>query len=395
MHVQRVIKKVTIVAYKNRWRLRLPRGFTCGEQVYIYSGLEATAYNLRRVQSVALVIESDAESGCFDQTLQIYKDALSDLHTNQRRIRQKVKSLDLVELWDKYCDFKQSQLANTTFTKDFQNRYKNIINALPSKDLGSAIVIRDYLVANYSPKTTKRLLMQINACCVWGLKSGLITKNPFTDLGSDIKVKRWDTSKIDPFTAQERDAIISAFESDTLYKGYADFVKFLFFSGCRIGEAIALKWEHINADCTEITFRESYSHLYGRKSTKTDEFRRFPCNEQLKTLLLNRRTQEYNKNWLVFPSHTDHKEIKISGFTRIWRGYDNRGEFIPGIVTSLVEKGLVQRYRVPYNARHSFITMCLSKGIPVQTVASWVGNSPEVIYKHYAGITPNTKVPNL
>ncbi|MEM9485517.1 MAG: hypothetical protein AAGA83_17720 [Cyanobacteria bacterium P01_F01_bin.116] len=53
------------------------------------------------------------------------------------------------------------------------------------------------------------------------------------------------------------------------------------------------------------------------------------------------------------------------------------------------------RYRKPYQARHTFITHCLQEGISVQQVAKWVGNSPEIIMKHYAGILEQLQVPEI
>jgi integrase len=35
--------------------------------------------------------------------------------------------------------------------------------------------------------------------------------------------------------------------------------------------------------------------------------------------------------------------------------------------------------------RHSFITFCLEQGMDAKDVAKLVGNSPEIIYRHYAG----------
>lgn len=41
-------------------------------------------------------------------------------------------------------------------------------------------------------------------------------------------------------------------------------------------------------------------------------------------------------------------------------------------------------YRVPYQMRHTFITLTLKKETDVETVAKWVGNSAQIISKHYA-----------
>ena len=47
-------------------------------------------------------------------------------------------------------------------------------------------------------------------------------------------------------------------------------------------------------------------------------------------------------------------------------------------------------YRKPYQTRHTFITLALDNGLDAKDVARLVGNSPEVIYKHYAGVRSET-----
>jgi len=68
---------------------------------------------------------------------------------------------------------------------------------------------------------------------------------------------------------------------------------------------------------------------------------------------------------------------------------------IDGIVTQLVKQGVVSEYRKPYQCRHTFITLCLEADIDAKDVGRWVGNSPEIIYKHYAGNKRNLQVPEL
>jgi integrase len=54
-----------------------------------------------------------------------------------------------------------------------------------------------------------------------------------------------EDADVNPFSKQERDLIIQTFASDRYYSYYTPYVQFLFFTGCRPSEAIALKWEQI------------------------------------------------------------------------------------------------------------------------------------------------------
>jgi integrase len=55
----------------------------------------------------------------------------------------------------------------------------------------------------------------------------------------------------------------------------------------------------------------------------------------------------------------------------------------------LVREGKLSHYRCLYNTRHTFITLALENGLDAKDVARLVGNSPEILYKHYAGSNVN------
>ncbi len=385
---------VSINAKAGKLRIVLPRSIGGGQQHCIYTGFDDTPQNRRKAQMVALQIESDVEAEKLDCSLEKYRTALG-VFKEQQRLQIIPKAPNLKQLWAKYCEFKEHQVSPTSYLQDFVGRYAKAIDNLPTKEISGAIAIRDHLLQNYPPYTCKRLLTQFSACCKWSVKSKLISSNPFEGLAGDIKVKRWDTDKIDPFTSSEREAIIHAFETHALYSGYTDFVRFLFLTGCRIGEAIGLRWGHVNHQCTEIFICETHNR-YGRKETKTGVSRKFPCNARLQNLLLTIRPDNYHKEMLVFSTPVAKKEIRVNGFTGvIWRGGMTGGRYCHGIVTQLVEAGLVSRYRPPYNCRHTFISELLQRNVPVTQVARWVGNSPEIIFKHYSGILTEASVPEF
>ena len=388
---------VVIENFRNKLRLRLPGAITGSKNRYISTGLQATLENWKKLQIKALEIEEDIVTGHFDSTLAKYKPPS---HLSLVKPVDKPQSIPRVaELWELYTDYK-SKLIEATTIKATYKRVKNIIALFPSNDLKDAVVIRDWLLANKSTYTAKLALSHISGCCEWAVESNLIASNPFTKMAQTIKVSRTqetDGEDIDPFTAQERDAIIEAFENNRYYKHYTNFVRFLFMTGCRTGEAIALKWKHINPEMTQITFSESFSsHFSVRKDTKNHKSRKFPINAQLKALLESIKPKTGNTEDLVFPSPTG-REIDGHNFlNRAWKGYKNRhGNQVDGIVTQLVKEGKVERYRCQYNTRHTFITMALESNVSVPQVAKWVGNTPEIIMKHYAGTLRQVQVPEF
>lgn len=381
---------VAIEEKQGKWRIRLPRVVAKDSSRYIATTLEATPDNLKKVQRVVWDIEEDIRTDNLDPSLDRYTQQFRPKLT----VVKPIVHLALDELWLRYSEYRQPQVAITTYIREYQGRYASHIKKLPTKDLSDAIAIRDYITSNLSLNTAKRLLTQISACCKWAVKSGLIQKNPFADMAVEIKIPNKEADSIDPFSLAERDAILSAFKKHPRHSHYYTFVRFLFLTGCRTGEAVALQWKHISRDCNLITFAETYNNnLKIRKDTKTHKVRRFPCNPVLKELLTLIRPPAYKPDDYVFTS-LEGLPVDTHNFTnRVWKGCKHQRATYRGIVTDLVEAGLVDRYRCLYNTRHTFITMALEGGITVSQVAKLVGNSPEVILKHYAGSLLKIEIP--
>jgi integrase len=165
----------------SKLRLRLPRAVAIGSQRYIATRLDNTSENFKRLQSLAWQIEADIRDGKIAQTIQGYysqfKATTLDLDA---LIPVQQKAITLSQLWAQYCDYKRSQLAVTTYQRDYLKKYANHIARLP-QELTKAVAIRDNLVATTSPDTAKRLLTLLSACAKWAVKSGLIEANLFAE----------------------------------------------------------------------------------------------------------------------------------------------------------------------------------------------------------------------
>lgn len=380
-------------SYQGRLRIRFRVN---GQQKTFSLGLADTDENRVKGESIARQMQLDMLSGNFDSTLGKYKP-----HTHLtvvEAIKPKV-GLNLTQLWEKYTEFRSKQVSETTLKLNYA-RVASHIQKFPSKSLDDAITIRDSLLAKASGYTAKRVITQLNACCDWAVKSNLIDQNPFHGMAADIDLPKTESEcvDVDPFTKEEKDIIIQAFKQHQKYNHYTSFVEFLFLTGCRTSEAIGLKWKHIATDCSKIIFCEAVVNVSSkkiRKGLKTQDKRTFPCNKQLQTLLLSIKPENIEIDSPVFTS-IQGQEINSHTFNAMcWHGCENKGKHYVGIVQQLADDGKIDHYRPQYQTRHTFITLCLDAGIEVKDVARWVGNSPEIIYKHYAGNKRDLQVPEL
>lgn len=383
---------VTIESYQGRLRLRLPRSLYNGDQRRIVLGLMDTEENRVIAEPYRAECERDIKLDMFDWTHKKYKPG-SRLTVVEGINSKTVPKLN--ELWNKFVEYKRPQCSPNTM-KTMYGQYTAYLKRLPSHKLEDAPQIRDWCVANLPLESAKRFITRLNACCNWAIESKLITSNPFYGMAGKIKPpksqRKTEEDDINPFTAEERDLIVDALRTDrfnpkkSAYKHshYADLIEFLFRTGCRTNEVLALQWKHIDDELRHIIFEQALIDGYEgreiREGLKTQERRRFRCNESLKSFLRSIKPEGCNPNDLVFPG--------LKG------GFLDFAAFRRNVWKKVIE-GLEVEYRKPYQTRHTFITLALENGMNVKDLATAVGNSPEVIFRHYAGSKRDIVIPEF
>ncbi|MEL7038853.1 MAG: site-specific integrase [Cyanobacteria bacterium J06592_8] len=240
-----------------------------------------------------------------------------------------------------------------------------------------------------TPDTCRRLMTQLNACVNWAIESKRVelVRSPFEGMATKakklIKNSEDEETDINPFTSSERDVIIETFRTHPQHSHYYPYVYFCFYVGCRPSEAIALTWNDIAEDFSQILFDDvivaGEGGQYRCSGLKTQKKRIFPCNHQVKEIVVLLSHTRRGKSPQVFTSVTG-KTMNIGYFRRVWKRVLNELEI---------------EYRKPYQMRHTFITLCLDAGLDAKDVAKLVGNSANIIYKHYAGQKAGLSVPEI
>jgi integrase len=285
--------------------------------------------------------------------------------------------LTLVQLWDRWMEEKKQVLEETTLKKDYQ-RFRNHLIAMGDRYPEDGVLVKDWMLANLSAKSAKKMLQFVRGCCRWAVERNLIEKHNFETLAETIRDRKSSSQEIDPFSLQEVEKIIKAFEANMYYKHYTPFVKFLFLTGCRTSEAVGLLWENVFDDV--IVFSKAY--VSGTwKGTKTGKVRRFEMGESLKVLMEEIKASQCDRP-------TDHVFQSPKG------GLIDSHNFLPRAWRTVLSEAGV-RYRKQYQTRHTFISFAISEGMLVPEIAEWVGNSSEIIYRHYAGVFQKHKVPEM
>jgi integrase len=356
------------------------------KRFYISTGYEDTPLNRQRVGDKVREIQRDIDYGEVDLSLSKYKPTASlttvssipPISPNAPPKSQ--PSLD--ELWGKYSQFKKPQVSPSTYAKDF-TKHKNHIGRFPSQSLEDATLIRDHLLATLTPDAAKRCLTQLKACCTWAMEEGLTQNNPFLTMKLRVPKGASEDEDVNPFTKAERDLIIASFASDRYYKHYTNYVKFLFFTGARPSEAIALRWKHIGESV--VKFRQSVvvseKGLVLKEGLKTQRKRDFPMTSEVRAILDDLREEIYNPEGFLFPSPKGKFLDQHNFASRAWQ--------------SILEKSNIP-YRKSYQCRHTFISLCVEAHINSTAIGRWTGTSAKMIDRHYGATNfTNLRPPDL
>lgn len=245
------------------------------------------------------------------------------------------------------------------------------------------------------------------------IKMGVVTENPTRELEVERspELKRGDVgerNRVRAFTREEVDHLLDVAYSDPrcVRNDMGDLVRFLFATGCRVGEVRALTWEHV--------------HLDGRRGVSVGEVRSGhgrPAGDDLKAgfvtiahtedssantererLARPKTERAYRDVALASPvvdalrerrermGHANHERPLILGEV---------GAVFPNSVGKLRDQsGLNDQFRhlfevagVPWATTHTFrkttVNLLSSAGYPLERIAAHIGDTVETVMRHY------------
>lgn len=349
------LKSTTIRIHSLKSRLRLI--WTHDKTRYfLATGLEDTLANRSYCEILISQIKTDILNQTFDTSLSKYKQFESKQYPLFPAVYQKFLQHTLYQDHTLNNHQTTQRLCEVWFNKPLDKLSIRDWEAFTGQYTGSNATIKQHL-------------NRIKQVWKWAVDKGFIASN----FWATIKVKSSKAKRIDPFTLEETNAILK--ETRLSFPHYYSFILFLFCTGVRTAEARALKWDCVSEDCSRVLIKRSAYYSKIKEQTKTKKDRTITLNTELQKLL-----NSYSRNSeFVFTSKRGDMVSKV--FTRNWKQI-------------LLNAGV--RYRSPYNTRHTFISHALQKGLSPLQVAAIAGNSPEIIYKHYAGFVCGVnQIPDL
>jgi integrase len=285
-----------------------------------------------------------------------------------------------------FGQYAQLWLDSREITLGTRNNYKGALNlywvprlALVRIDLITPTLIRTIITSTSwaSPGVKRNALTKLSTVLKSAVSDGLLSKNP----AEAIELPKRNRKEIDPFTLDEANRIIVQLYAHEHWPGriYAAFYEFVFFTGLRLSEALALRWDAIdfNKKVAHVCRTVALGEIAERTKTGGDRF--VLLNDRaLHALAFAREYAERRKSGVgkvletpyIFPPSKNGEYVKqTSDIHKQWR-------------PALLALGI--RYRPPYNCRHTYATICLMSGLNPAFIAQQLGHSVQMLLSTYA-----------
>jgi integrase len=285
------------------------------------------------------------------------------------------KNPPLLEIWDLWVE--SLDLPAETKSGHYDYFRRQIVKAGNPLAADKTWFMDNTLAA----KTHNTRLWLLKSVTAWAVAEGLLSTNPWLK----TKPRKGTKEIIKPFSQEEAARIIAGFEE--FYPAWTPFAKFLFLSGCRMSEAIGLRWQHVDFEQQEICICESLGRLLDktyervRKSTKTGSVRFLGINAELTKVLEPVSPARKNSEELVFKNPTGTNYIDCRNFRHRWKK---------------VLSATNVPYRRPHIIRHSFASHAIEQGIPLTGVAYLLGHSDtRMVAQTYGHLINRPSLPNI
>ena len=328
-----------------------------------------TPANRQRLQARAQLINEEMEAGTF-QYLKWFPNG-NRAHEFKPKASTDNSSVTVGEYYREWIERRKPPFVRPGLHYDYTRQFRRYI--LPRFEdvrivdvrLPDLESFRSYLheKMGLSPKSCRNIIDgTFRAMMRDARTNGIGEKDHFAAL----KWPRIPSPKPDPFTADERDAILNYFREKQRF--YYPFVATAFGTGARLSEIIALRFGDVDSNSGIVSINKSrYMQTDSPTKTAASE-REILLGEPIIALLGSTKPLHVTETDFVFKNQEGNPINEDKWRAKYWY----RALRVLNI-----------RPRKFYGTRHTFISDALSQGLNTKWVAEYCGTSIAMIEKHY------------
>lgn len=270
-------------------------------------------------------------------------DKFIDLYSKKPSTKKQYRSR-LNKFWKKSLE--NQPIANI--------RYSDILTVLNSGTWNSG-------------KSRNNEVSLIKAVFELAVRDELISENPC----SKIERSGYQKPIVDPFDLNEVHLILNNLAQHRPEQTW-NFVQFMFFTGLRTSEGLALKWSNVDFWKREALIESANVYNVQTNETKTNVMRIVKLNAMAIEALQRQKTHTFFAGEHIFhdpETRAPWEYQTITDVRRFWK-------------TTLKQVDI--RYRRPYNMRHTYATVGLMNGVTPAFMAAQLGHNLRTFFERYA-----------
>lgn len=204
----------------------------------------------------------------------------------------------------------------------------------------------------------------------------LLERNP----AKKLKKPKLARKNIDPFSAEEAEAIIDYLYADPELEAYGAYYELAFHTGMRPAEIAALRWDEV-----DLRKRTAYVCRIVAERKIAERVK----NKVPRFVLLNPRAMHALKEARRIQKERARQALKFADTPFVFADPRGLNPFItsPEITDKVFQQTLAVlgvRARPQYNTRHTYASRCLMAGMNPGFIAKQLGHSEKMMFDHYA-----------
>ncbi|KXT59638.1 site-specific integrase [Lactococcus sp. DD01] len=306
------------------------------------------------------------------------------------QILQEVPTVD--EVFKEWREIRDEELkASSVHTETWAFiKFLKKFGTKPISNVTGQEIQRFILDLNLAPTTRVIRKTYYNLLFEYAQKVGYIKSNPMLQVvlpkirATSDDVRRKQNGFLD---RKEMRLILNYGYSLSKYRRQTALFEFMFLTGLRIGELLALKWEDIDFQKMSLTVNHTLN-LHGYVANARQLLSPKTAHSY-RTISLNKRCMEILE--LFSKDSYDKEFIFVSEKGRIY-GRDELSTYFKRICSKkLGSEGEERRYHL-HMLRHSHISLLVEMNVPIKVIMERVGHSNEkMILQVYSHVTKNMR----
>lgn len=302
------------------------------------------------VYSWRLVPTDKAPAGKRDGLCLREKEAEIQKDTQDGIDTRKAAQMTLNDMFDLYmsgkCELKESTKAN------YEYMYKKYVSeSLGNRKIGNikyseikAFYNSLFNDREFKPRSIEIINNILHPVFTLAVRDGYMRNNPTDGMIAELKKSHsWEKQKRHALTIEEQEAFINFISGSDIYRHWMPLFTFLLGTGCRIGEAIGIRWQDCNFESRTISINHNtlYKQLDGKckmyiTTPKTSSgCRTIPMLDEVRKALLQEKRRQMSEGYST---------AEIDGYSGFVFTNCNGKPHNPSFINRTIE-----RIRIAYN----------------------------------------------